>query len=242
VHDVNDPAYEKKCAEIERRFNVCFGDITVFCGRDVREGTLAAYRKALALLNSGEFHKVLVINSGSTTRWALRLAREVDSERIGADPNKHQVVVHTAVSGALSKQVSELDAMIERYGFDVVMINSWEFTSQHPRYKDDLLFRLREWVEDRQLTLVVYSHFTKVETKPGVFQRGTLGKLSVVAGKIVILAADEVVIEAKSKPQEQSQFVQQEPVPRRLPDRSEQYVGVHGVVYAEREVELELVE
>jgi hypothetical protein len=234
IRDLDDPGYMRTCDEIERKYNICYGDITVYCGRDVREGTLAAYRKSLALLESGVFNKALVINSGSATRWALKLAREVDGQRIGADPDKHSVVLHTAVGGALSKQLTEIESMIDTYGYDIIMINSWEFTSRHPRYKDDLLFRLRELMDSRQITIVVYSHYVKVETKPGVYQRGTLGKLSVIAGKIVLLTVDEVVIKAKAHQAEQTHEdtkFYNEPI-RELPapERSMQYVGVHGAL------------
>jgi hypothetical protein len=213
-------------ATIEERFNICYGEIAVICGPDIRQDTCEAYRRSLALLGSGEFAKALVITAGCTSRRALAWAREVDPERIGEQPTKNDVVVYPCIGGKLCKEITAIEAMIERHGFDILMINSWEFTSMHPRYRDELLFALQRLTEEHALTVVIFSHANGSPNEVGRIQRGTLGKLSVIAAKIVSMEVEAI-------DEEQRTYSTERRISRAAevrPARSERFVGSDGSV------------
>lgn len=222
MYDAVDPVFRGVSEMIEERFNICYGEITVVCGPDIRRDTGEAYRRSLALLGSGQFAKALVVTAGCTSRRALAWAREVDPERIGEQPSKNDVVVYPCIGGKLCREITAIEAMIERHGFDILMINSWEFTSMHARYKDELLFALQRLTEEHRLTVVIFSHANGSPSEVGRIQRGTLGKLSVMAAKIVNMEAEEEMNELSTKR-----------IPTRIeptPVRSERYVSSDGSV------------
>ena len=185
--------------EVERDHNIAFEDISVFVGKSVRENTKCAYRKALRLIDRDLYKKVLVINTSVRQHWALNEAREIDSDRIGDQISKPVTVIGVPC-GDLCKEFEGISALISRHKIGVVMINSWEFASRDGRYKDNLLFQLRCLIESQGVSVIIYSHFTNVcALDIGIPQRGSIGKLSAIAGLICSTKHDEELAAKKER-------------------------------------------
>jgi hypothetical protein len=194
---VVDGGWQTRRARTLRDFNVAFGEITVFCGPDNRSNAVAGFRKAVEMIDRGEFRKALVINTVTSTRWVLEEGRTVAPGRVGQRPHEHDVVVCTSDIGRLWDSVGDVRELVERHGFDILIVNSWEMASFDSRMRDRLIFGLRGLVEDYGITILVYSGCHVRETGPaGVTKRSSLGRLSVTAARIVDIRADEEMIEA----------------------------------------------
>ncbi len=177
--------------EVERDHNIAFEDISVFVGQSVRENTQCAFRKALRLIDLDLYKKVLVINTSVRQHWALREAREIDSDRIGDQLSK-PVTVMGVPCGDLCKEFEAIGSIISRHKIGAVIINSWEFASRDGRYKDNLLYQLRCLIESQGVSVIIYSHFTNVSAVDiGIPKRGSIGKLSAIAGLICSTKHDE---------------------------------------------------
>lgn len=195
--DVTNPVWQTKRSETLRDFNVAYGEITVFCGPDNRSNAVAGFRKAIEMIDRGGFRKALVINTVSSTRWALETGRGVAPGRVGQRPAENDVVVCSSDVGRLWQSATDIRELIERHGFDVIILNSWEMASFDSRMRDRLIFELRGLIEDFGVTVLVYSGCQMRETAPaGVTKRSSLGRLSVTAARIVDIRADEEMIEA----------------------------------------------
>src|SRR5579883_2557928 len=147
---------DERSARIEKKYMIAYSDINVFLGDNVSSNTQSAFRKAVQLLDEPELGKVLVINTSSRQRWALAVARTVDASRIGDEVAKPVCVMGT-VAGELCNEFEAITETIVRHDIRVLMINSWEFASATPRYKDKLLFQLRKLVEEHSVTVIIYS-------------------------------------------------------------------------------------
>ncbi|HEY6170953.1 MAG TPA: hypothetical protein VIX80_01725, partial [Candidatus Kapabacteria bacterium] len=100
----------------------------------------------------------------------------------------------------------------------VVLVNVWELTSCNPRYKEELLFQLRE-LTSMNVTVIVYSVAKVQSFTPGVLMRGSLGRLSVIAATIWFAITEE----DESEEQETNQEITKV-------ERSEKLVGSKGLI------------
>jgi hypothetical protein len=175
--------YQKNAHRSREEHSIELGEINVLIGENARENTLAAYQKAMALMDAGLARRAIVANCVGNQRWALKLARSAaPGGRIG-DSAHHHIQVVGSSAGRLCKEYYSIRLAVEERGIDLVLINSWELTSCNSRYREELLFQLRELCE-MNVTVIVYSQANIREYKPGLLMRGTLGRLSVVAAAI----------------------------------------------------------
>jgi hypothetical protein len=176
--------YRKNAKRLRSEHGLELAEINVLCGDNVRTLTTAAYKKALALIDSGFAKRALMINCVGNQRWALKLGREVaPGGRIGDSTNHHICVVGSSV-GRVAKEYYTFRNMIEQGGIDLVIINAWELTSSNPRYKEELLFQLRELLM-MNITVLVYSVAKVMKFEAGILMRGTLGRLSAIAASVI---------------------------------------------------------
>jgi hypothetical protein len=214
-----------------RYYNVVLSDISVYTGESVRDNTEAALRKALSLLQTSFFKKILVINTSTRQHWALKLGRELDAERIGDEASKPVSVVGLA-GGDLCKHLELVAEKVRRNGVGAIIINSWEFASWNTRYKDKLLFMLRELIEATGITVLIYSHETSVYRKQMGRVTRAMGKLSAFAALIAeadpkLQFAAAPVVEA-AKPEEVQEEVMAEEIEMKEEEKSEQFVRSDG--------------
>ena len=206
--------YQKNAKRLREVHKLEMADVNVLIGENAREMTLAAYKKAMALIDGGFASRALVINTAGNQRWALKIAREASPDgRIGDSPH-NQVRVYGSSAGRLAKEYYSLKDIIEKTGIDVVLINVWELTSCNPRYKEELLFQLRE-LAAMNVTVIVYSVAKVPSFTPGVLMRGSLGRLSVIAASIWFAMPEE---------DEEEEEIQIE--------RSEKLVGSEGLIHS----------
>lgn len=206
--------YTKNAKRLRQEHQLELAEINVLCGENARTLTSAAYKKALALIDSGFASRALMINCVGNQRWALKLAREAaPGGRIGDSLHHHVCVVGSAV-GRVAKEYMTYKEMIERGGIDLVIINAWELTSCNPRYKEELLFQLRE-LATMNVTVLVYSVTKVMKFEAGVLMRGSLGRLSAIAASVI--------------PAEPMFVVEEEET---IPERSEKLVGSEGLIHS----------
>ena len=204
--------YKKNAKRLRSEHGLELAEINVLCGDNVRTLTTAAYKKALALIDSGFASRALVINCVGNQRWALKLGREVaPGGRIGDSMAHHVCVVGSSV-GRVAKEYYTFRDMIERGGIDLVIINAWELTSCNPRYKEELLFQLRE-LATMNVTVLVYSVTKVLKFEAGVLMRGSLGRLSAIAASVI---PAEPMFEDDEE--------------ETVPERSEKLVGSEGLI------------
>lgn len=207
--------YQKNAKRLRTEHQLELAEINVLCGDNARTLTSAAYKKALALIDSGFASRALMINCVGNQRWALKLAREVaPGGRIGDSMHHHVCVVGSAV-GRVAKEYMTYKEMVERGGIDLVIINAWELTSCNPRYKEELLFQLRE-LATMNVTVLVYSVTKVLKFEAGVLMRGSLGRLSAIAASVI--------------PAEPMFEVEEEE--EAIPERSEKLVGSEGLIHS----------
>lgn len=214
---------------IEEQFNIAKNDITVFCGDNIRNNTIAAYRKAMDLVMVGFDHS-LVLNTSTNQRWALREARALNPVVIGDDPNEHLVTVKGFACGDLCNHFDQIKSLIERHNMKLLIINSWEFTSSTPRYKDKLLFQLRCLIEQYDISILIYAERTNISSNDvGRTTRGALGKLSAVAAKIMHVDTDETRMAERGKSDVSDIVSMPKAIPPK-PEKSTKYVGTDGKI------------
>ncbi|MEP7235458.1 MAG: hypothetical protein ABI778_09200 [Ignavibacteriota bacterium] len=95
-----------------------------------------------------------------------------------------QLVIHTSVRGDLICERDAIDEIVTNLRMNVVIIAGWEWTSATWRRKEMLLYYFREMLADENVAIIVYSQATTNPAK-GAFDRGGLGKLSMLAGAII---------------------------------------------------------
>jgi len=206
--------YKKNAKRLLEEHKLEMADVNVRIGENAREMTLAAYKQALSLIDGGFASRALVINTAGNQRWALKIAREASPDgRIGDSAN-HQIRVFGSSAGRLAKEYVTLKDIIETTGIAVVLVNVWELTSCNPRYKEELLFQLRE-LAAMNVTVIVYSVAKVPSFTPGVLMRGSLGRLSVIAATIWFAMPEE---------DEEEEEIQIE--------RSEKLVGSEGLIHS----------
>lgn len=206
--------YAKNANRLRKEHQLELAEINVLCGENARSLTTAAYKKALALIDSGFASRALMINCVGNQRWALKLAREVSpAGRIG-DSMAHEVSVVGSSVGRVAKDYYTFRDMVERGGIDLVIINAWELTSCNPRYKEELLFQLRE-LNAMNVTVLVYSVTKVLKFEAGILMRGSLGRLSAIAASVI--------------PAEPMFDVEEEGVVT-IPERSQKLVGSAGLI------------
>ena len=209
--------YQKNATRLRQEHNLEMAEVNVRIGENAREMTRAAYKQAMALIDGGFASRALVINTAGNQRWALKIARETAPDgRIG-DSSHNQIRVYGSPAGRLAKEYYTLKDIIERTGVDVVLVNVWELTSCNPRYKEELLFQLRE-LTSMNVTVIVYSVAKVPSFTPGVMMRGSLGRLSVIAATIWFAAEED-----ESEEQESYQEITEV-------ERSEKLVGSKGLI------------
>ncbi|HET9135112.1 MAG TPA: hypothetical protein VFO76_00635 [Candidatus Kapabacteria bacterium] len=171
-------AFWKAYDRIEKQHHIALNDIAIFCGADVNVNTRAACKKAEELLRSGSFKRALILNTASNQRWALRIGREA-SELVGDDLATDTICMMGIPQGELSRWLNVVTQAIERHGFDVVLINSWELASATHRLREELIFSLHQ-LTALNTSIVIYSQAPLKEFTAGKILRG-LGKLSALA-------------------------------------------------------------
>jgi hypothetical protein len=207
-------------------------DISVYVGENIRENTKAAFRKAIKLIDSGHFKKALIVNTTTRQRWALAAAREIDPNRIG-DDHRMPVICEGVSIGDLCKQLYHVRELIRSQEIDVLIINSWEFASANPRFKDALLFGLRGLMDEFNVTVILYSHQVDAGRRDMGKITRELGKLSAVAGLISTVEQDE---EREMQEEEMTASAQPEEI-------SERFVSEKGILaHVSAEVEDEYPE
>jgi hypothetical protein len=183
-------AYWKAYDRIEKQHHIALNDIAVFCGADVNGNTRSACKKAEELLRSGSFKRALILNTASNQRWALRIGREV-SALVGDEIDTDSICMMGVPQGELSRWLNVITQAIERHGFDVVLINSWELASATHRLREELIFSLHQ-LTALKASVVIYSQAPLKEFTAGKILRG-LGKLSALAQVITSLEEIEHV-------------------------------------------------
>ena len=209
--------YQDHSPAIERDLRIALADINIFCGPVIENNTRAACQKGLALISSGYFRKALVLNCSSNQRWAMRIARTVANDTTISNKLSTPVCVMGMPQGMLSRQLANIREYILQAGVDVILINSWEFSSCNARFREELIFALRGLMEDTNVTVIIFSQANVKEFKPGTIMRGTLGRLSALASTIAPVENSDD--ESIAKP---------ETVPITPDDHSEVFVDLHG--------------
>ncbi|HET9135982.1 MAG TPA: hypothetical protein VFO76_05040 [Candidatus Kapabacteria bacterium] len=171
-------------AEFALEHTIAYRDITVLCGENLRENTISAFHKAMDL--RGVFERALVINTSLRQHWALQEGRKVDKSAIGDDFNHSTITVVGMPLGDLCYRFAEIMDKIERYDIKLLIINSWEFAASDARYREKLIFQLRRLLSEREITVLVYAQNKASCEDVGINTRGKLGKLSAIAGMIVL--------------------------------------------------------
>ena len=195
-----DAFYEAHADECEEKLGIGLADLSIFYGANVMSNTEAAMRKALEMVDSGIFKRVLIINTSTKSRRILKLARQVSPDgRVGNLITKSPVCIVTAFGGELGRSFPEIEIVIKANKFDAVIINSWEYASKNYHYRDELLFRIRTATEQNELTMLVYSQAAVKDYTPGASSRGALGKLGIMACKITSLSMQEKIVKEEKK-------------------------------------------
>jgi hypothetical protein len=66
-----------------------------------------------------------------------------------------------------------------------IIINCWETAAKNVRNREELLFLIQKWMNDRTITVILYAQKTKKLPKQGYGMRGGFGRLCGVADLIV---------------------------------------------------------
>lgn len=211
--------YEAHADNCESKLGIELADLSIFYGANVMSNTEAAMLKALEMVDSGIFKRVLIINTSTKLRRILKLGRQVSPDgRIGELLTKSPVCIVTAHGGELGRSFPEVEVLIRAHNFDAVIINSWEFASKNYHYRDELLFRIRTATEQNELTMLVYSQAAVKNYTPGSAMRGSLGKLGIMAAMITYLPMQEKIEKEEKKIQATEEAT----------ERSEQFISRKG--------------
>ena len=214
-----DEFYEMHSDECEAKLGIGLADLSIFCGENVISNTESAMRKALEMVDSGIFKRVLIINTSTKSRRILKLARQVSPEgRVGTLITKSPVCIIPGIGGQLGRSFGDIEMMIQEHGFDAVIINSWEYASMSYRLREELLFHIRRATEHNELTIIIYSQAAIKDYTPGALMRGSLGKLGIMACKITSLPMQEKI----EKEQREIQGCEEKS------ERSEQFISEEG--------------
>jgi hypothetical protein len=131
---------------------------------------------------------VLVINCATSKR---RFERTADCYITKESRNKRpHLYTVTMERGNLANEKGYIEDMIDGAGVNVIIISGWEWTSSSWRRKERLLYLLREWTERKNVAIVIYSQ-SRTEPTAGIYDRGGIGKLAMIAFAIQRIDAVE---------------------------------------------------
>jgi hypothetical protein len=237
--------HSENAAKIETSCGIALGEINVFCGEDIMSNTRAALRKSQELKNSGFFKRILFLNTGPNHRRVIGEIRKLAKKEKTLDSSSTESLICIGRWSnwmTILHDYAELELQIMNERYDAIVINSWEFASINARQKEALLFKLRKFSEQNAMTILIYSQARVPHYHPGVMMRGTLGKLAVIAAKIMpvptkaeavslyeeqVLAIPSVQREVK-EPLREFERVNEAVIFE--PQWSEQFVGAAGLI------------
>ncbi|HET9136817.1 MAG TPA: hypothetical protein VFO76_09275 [Candidatus Kapabacteria bacterium] len=165
------------------------GEITIvrtLAAADVMKHS-CGFAQALRKKGSG----VLIVNTGLSKRRFKEAACEAGIEvnqvretNAMVSPGKTSLIIQTSLAGELSKELESIRTLCKEAKISVVVITGWEWTSSSYRRKEQLLFGLRQLLNDLDIAVVIYTQSPQYVTC-GQYSRGGVGKLAMLAYDVV---------------------------------------------------------
>ncbi|MFI5263322.1 MAG: hypothetical protein ACHQM6_02270 [Candidatus Kapaibacterium sp.] len=183
------------------------GELSVVLAKDAEQLMRHSCELAEEMKQSGL--GVLLINCGMSDRRFRRHAHAATScikeQATDLMPYRHepgdesQIMLYSSVGGDLVGEADTIRALVAQCPASVVILAGWEWTSSSYRRKERLIYDLRELMRDQDVSVVVYSQAT---TKPelGIYDRGGIGKLAMLAVAIIAVTAANILEVASPKP------------------------------------------
>ncbi len=137
---------------------------------------------------------VLLVNCGMSDRRFREHAGYPEE----CNPKTHYMI-RTSYRGDLIGERAEIEQVVRECKIAVVIISGWEWTSNSYRRKERLIYFLRELMAEKGIAVIIYS---QAPTKPviGKYDRGGVGKLSMLAIAIISDEAAGILEKAGPKP------------------------------------------
>ena len=137
--------------------------------------------------------KVLYLNTVHTRRQLAGEIRKYISEDHSTIKPDPRISYMSCVAGTLNS----LDGDIRTHlagGVRFIIINSLEFSSKDYRRREDLFYQCRQWADEFDASVIVFSQRVKATAEQGTIQRGGgVGKFAGVAAAINYLSVKKNV-------------------------------------------------
>ncbi|HET9137060.1 MAG TPA: hypothetical protein VFO76_10515 [Candidatus Kapabacteria bacterium] len=178
------------------------GEITIVKAETAGEIMKHSCEVAMASRSAGA--GVLVINTGLSKRRFKEAATGAGiewSDTRNTDtivsPGAVPLIIQTSVAGRLSKEMPSIKTICEEANIKIVVVTAWEWTSSSYALKEQLLFGLRQLLDDLDVAVIVYTQ-SSGDIMVGKYARGGVGKLAMIAYEVTSLEflrdnMDEVV-------------------------------------------------
>jgi hypothetical protein len=193
------------------------GEINILLGDDAAYNLRASLALSSMLRTSGKFDHIVYINLPFSRRRFSDACKEMGAEKVGT-------LVYHISGGRLARSVAELRGHELEGERTAVIINSWELSSSCYRYREDLIYKLRELQMDMGVTVFVFAMSDPAKVAVRKMNRTGLGKLSLTADLVVDLMEEEAEQdiaseETREESEEMANIITAETLKRNEPDR-----------------------
>ncbi len=191
-------------------------DVTLLLGSTIGANIDASLKHSVELVRSQASGSVLYINTVENTRGMYNTARkngltpDHDYDYCFVDGDRRKVIyMMNVIKGELHKRGSEIREYLREGYIQYIVINSWEYASRNPRYREDLIFLIKELTDGLEgghapMNVLIYAQETKSSPDVQKLQRGGFGKLSGIAKKVECITVKETLAKIEEENSEET--------------------------------------
>jgi hypothetical protein len=162
-------------------------DLVLIIGESIGENCVNSIKLADELGRSGEFGKVLHLNTVQYIKHLNTNIRSVLGAGFDIDTSPDHMMFLSSPCGNLSRQRKEVNYYTFdcNGGIETLVINSFELAALSYRDREKLIGNILFWVNNFDLTVVIYAQRDRDVPVAGYRERGGFGRLAGVANVVI---------------------------------------------------------
>ena len=178
-------------------------DITLLLGNSIGSNIRASLSHSADLTRTMPSGSVLYINTVQNRRSMLNSARAFGFEQDGdndtfyVDGRRSKAIyILNVIKGELNKWRPVIKEYLAEGYIQYIVINSWEFAARNSRYRDDLIFLLKELTDGLEgghppMNVLIYAEELNSQPDAQRIHRGGYGKLTGIVKRIECISVKE---------------------------------------------------
>jgi hypothetical protein len=165
------------------------GEINILLGDDAADNLHYSLMQSVHLVASGKFNRIVYLNFPFSKRKFTAAREAVLGEH--REQIEKKIGYYHLASGRTSEKLHILKSQIDDPEQTAIVINAWELASSNYRYREELIFALRELQMELGMTVFVFSMAKPAAVTARRLNRAGLGKLTLAAERVISLIEEK---------------------------------------------------